>query len=250
MQHAYEAVRLLHEAGVPILAGSDAPNPGTFNGSSMHRELELLVRAGLTPLEALAGATSAAADAFDLQDRGRIAPGLRADLVLVEGDPTTDILQSRLVSGIWKEGRRWKLELGLEQVAQLRREGGVPDPPVREESPAHLLGDFEDDYGNRFTNTEVAWVQNASRRYGILRWSTSGGYLLARNAATNPSDPGLWSRVDWVELDDMEPWLWAFCLSAYDAETAEAAQAVTVADRSSPRTGCNGFPFSRMRPTG
>ena len=52
-----------------------------------------------------------------------------------------------------------------EQVAQLRREGGVPDPPVREEPPAHVLGDFEDDYGNRFTITEEAWVQDASSRY-------------------------------------------------------------------------------------
>ncbi len=248
MQHAYQAVRLLHEAGVPILVGTDAPNPGTFYGVSMHRELELLVRAGLTPLEALAGATSRAAAAFDLEDRGRIAPGLRADLLLVEGDPTTDIMQSRDVSGIWKEGRRWKLELGLEQVTQLRREGGVADPPAREEPPAHLLGEWEDDYGNRFTITSVGWLLHSSSRYDVLRWSTGDQYLIARNAAANPSDPGLWTRIDWVELEGMEPLRWAFCLSAYNAETAEAAEAVTIADRSALRTGCNGFPFSRMKP--
>ena len=248
MQHAYQAVRLLHEAGVPILVGTDAPNPGTYNGVSMHRELELLVRAGLTPLEALAGATSVAADAFGLDDRGRIAPGLRADLLLVDGDPTTDIMQSRHVSGIWKEGRRWKLEGYREQVAQLRRESGVADPPAREEPPPQLLGEWEDDYGNRFTIASVEWVLHDSSRYDVLRWSTGERYLIARNVATNPSDPGLWTRVDWVELGGMEPWLWAFCLSAYDAESAEAAEAVTIADRTAPRTGCNGFPFSRMKP--
>ena len=51
--------RELKAAGVTILAGSDAPNPGTAHGASIHRELELLVKAGLTPLQALAAATSA-----------------------------------------------------------------------------------------------------------------------------------------------------------------------------------------------
>ena len=67
--------------GVTILAGTDAGNPGTTHGASMHGELELLVRAGLSPAEALNAATAATARAFGLDDRGRIAPGLRADLV-------------------------------------------------------------------------------------------------------------------------------------------------------------------------
>ena len=78
-------------------AGTDAPNSGTAHGASLHGELQLLVEAGLTPTEALAAATSAPAAAFHLTDRGRIAPGLRADLVLVEGDPTADILQTRAI---------------------------------------------------------------------------------------------------------------------------------------------------------
>src|SRR5688572_32732186 len=92
---ALETVRQLRAAGVPILAGSDAPNPGTAHGASMHRELELLVESGLTPVEALRSATSVPARAFALSDRGRIAEGLRADLVLVNGDPTADILATR-----------------------------------------------------------------------------------------------------------------------------------------------------------
>src|SRR5262245_59452416 len=72
---AEEAVRQLKAARVPILAGTDAPNPGTLHGASIHRELELLVKAGLTPVEALTAATSAPAAQFRLSDRGRIEPG-------------------------------------------------------------------------------------------------------------------------------------------------------------------------------
>ena len=101
---AEESVRQLKAASVPLLAGSDAPNPGTAHGVSVHRELELLVKAGLTPTEALAAATSVPAKAFGLDDRGRISQGLRADLLLVSGDPTKDILATRDIAGIWKAG--------------------------------------------------------------------------------------------------------------------------------------------------
>jgi imidazolonepropionase-like amidohydrolase len=106
LDHAFAAVRLLRDAGVPLLAGTDAPNPGTAHGASIHRELELLVQAGLSPEAALAASTSASARAFGLADRGRIAPGLRADLLLVSGDPTRDIKATRRIVSIWKRGTR------------------------------------------------------------------------------------------------------------------------------------------------
>ena len=101
---AKKAVKLLRAAGVTVLAGTDAPNPGTAHGVSVHGELAELVRAGMTPTNALAGATGEVARVFALADRGRIAPGLRADILLVEGDPTADILATRHIVGIWKEG--------------------------------------------------------------------------------------------------------------------------------------------------
>jgi imidazolonepropionase-like amidohydrolase len=101
---AADIVRLLRGEGVPILAGSDCPNVGTAHGVSLHRELELLVQAGLTPLEALRAATSAPAKAFRLKDRGSIKPGMRADLLLVRGDPTQNILATRDIVRVWKEG--------------------------------------------------------------------------------------------------------------------------------------------------
>ncbi len=108
MAQVLASVGALHAAGVPILAGSDAPNPGTTHGASIHRELELLVRAGLTPVEALRAATSTPADAFGLDDRGRIAAGLRADLILVRGDATADVRAARDVAAIWKDGGRFE----------------------------------------------------------------------------------------------------------------------------------------------
>jgi imidazolonepropionase-like amidohydrolase len=104
-RNALDAVGQLKAAGVPILAGTDAPNPGTAHGASIHRELELLVQAGLSPAEALAAATSVPARIFGLKDRGAIALGLRADLVLVQGDPTANVTDSRAIVKVWKIGQ-------------------------------------------------------------------------------------------------------------------------------------------------
>ncbi|BCJ48385.1 amidohydrolase [Actinoplanes ianthinogenes] len=102
---ARENVLALLESGVRILAGTDAPNPGLVHGASLHRELAHLVHAGLRPAEALAAATSLPAEVFGLADRGCLRPGARADLVLVDGDPTTVIEQSRSVRHTWIGGR-------------------------------------------------------------------------------------------------------------------------------------------------
>lgn len=82
---AIENVRRLRAAGVRLLAGTDAPNPGTASGLSMHGELRLLGRAGLTGAETVAAATSVPAGIFGLGDRGRIDEGRIADFVLVDG---------------------------------------------------------------------------------------------------------------------------------------------------------------------
>jgi len=99
-----EAVRQLARAHVAILAGTDAPTPTQTYGASLHGELAALVDAGLSPLEALIAATSAPANAFDLKDRGHVRRGSRADLVLVDGDPSIDILATRRIQRVWKSG--------------------------------------------------------------------------------------------------------------------------------------------------
>jgi imidazolonepropionase-like amidohydrolase len=103
---APEAFRQLVTAGVPLVAGTDAPAPGTMYGASVHKELEYFVDAGLTATAALAAATSATAKAFRMTDRGWITPGMRADLLLVDGDPTKQIRDTRRIVAIWKRGVR------------------------------------------------------------------------------------------------------------------------------------------------
>ncbi len=102
-------IQALHQAGVPIIAGSDAPNPGTGHGISVHHELQLLVEAGLTPIEALMAATSVPAQRFSLEGRGCIKPGCRADLLLVSGNPIADIEATGAIERVWKNGQEIEL---------------------------------------------------------------------------------------------------------------------------------------------
>ena len=106
---AFASVMALHKAGVDILAGSDVSEPlpilgGLAHGASLHHELQLLVAAGMTPIEALKSATSIPARRFGLVDRGRIVPGARADLLLVKGDPSTNIADTLSIQSIWRRG--------------------------------------------------------------------------------------------------------------------------------------------------
>lgn len=106
---ARASVTVLHDAGVPILAGTDANQaPGVpaavSHGESLHRELELLVGAGLSTVEVLRAATVLPAEHFGLPDRGVIEPGRRADLILIDGDPVQDIKATRSIRRIWSGG--------------------------------------------------------------------------------------------------------------------------------------------------
>jgi imidazolonepropionase-like amidohydrolase len=136
LEAARETVARLRAAGVPLLAGTDAPNPGTAHGISLHHELALLVGAGLPSAEALAAATSVPAQIFGLSDRGRIAPGLRADLLLVDGDPTRDIMATRRIAAIWKCG-----------IAVERRPAASANTRPAAVAGDGLVSDFDDAFG-------------------------------------------------------------------------------------------------------
>jgi imidazolonepropionase-like amidohydrolase len=95
----------LHQAGVTILAGTDTLAPGDFPGSDLHSELELLVLAGLSPLEALRSATVAPQVFHRLSAGGAlIAPGQPADLVLLKANPLIDIRHSRSIELVIRRG--------------------------------------------------------------------------------------------------------------------------------------------------
>jgi imidazolonepropionase-like amidohydrolase len=99
-------VRLLHDAGVPFLAGTDLSNPYIFPGFSLHDELAHLVRAGFSPLEALQAATLNPARFLGVTDSlGTIAAGKLADLVVLDADPLADIANSARVHAVVLDGR-------------------------------------------------------------------------------------------------------------------------------------------------
>ena len=96
----------LQRGGVPLLAGSDSPQLFMTPGFGLHRELEAMVRAGLTPFEALTAATRAPAAYLGRErESGTIAVGTRADLVLVDANPLADIAALRHPTGVMARGR-------------------------------------------------------------------------------------------------------------------------------------------------
>jgi len=105
-----ETVRILHKSGVGILAGTDVPSvPFTYPGSSLHEELQLLVEAGLTPLDALRSATSGPAEFFGVREHlGTVEAGKRAELVLLDADPLADIRNTQRINAVISRGRIYR----------------------------------------------------------------------------------------------------------------------------------------------
>jgi imidazolonepropionase-like amidohydrolase len=99
-------VGAMHAAGVKILAGTDTPVPYCFPGSGVHDELELFVKAGMTPAAALKTATYNAAEFHErLNELGTVEKGKLADLVLLDADPLADITNVRKIHAVVLGGR-------------------------------------------------------------------------------------------------------------------------------------------------
>ena len=204
-KYAEQAVAQLNAAHVPILAGTDAPNPGTAHGISLHRELELLVRSGLTPLEALTAATSAPAAAFHLDDRGVIARGKRADLLLVKGDPTRDILATREIVSVWKlgvEDDRVGYRTAIEKVKEEATTAAQSAPAGVE---AGLISDFED--GTPSSKFGVGWMISTDSIAGgkstgemkVVDGEANGSkHALEVTGAIDGGLPYAWAGVMWA----------------------------------------------------
>ena len=203
-KYAEQTVAELKAAHVRILAGTDAPNPGTSHGASIHRELELLVRSGLTPLEALAAATSTPAAAFHLDDRGLIAPGKRADLLLVKGDPTHDITATRDIVSVWKLGveddratYRASVEKANQDAAKVAQ--AAPD------TGSGLISDFEE--GTPSAKFGTGWMLStdsiaAGKSTGEMKVVDGGAngdkHALEISGVIDGGLPYAWAGVMWA----------------------------------------------------
>jgi imidazolonepropionase-like amidohydrolase len=114
-----ELVRMMHQAGVPIMAGSDFSNWGTVPGVDLHNELALLVEAGFSPLEALQAATLNPAKFFGTTaTSGTIQVGQTADLVLLEANPLQNISHTRKINAVVFGGRFYPLAVMRSQSLQ------------------------------------------------------------------------------------------------------------------------------------
>lgn len=225
----------LHAAGIPVVVGTDAGMPGTPHGRATRHELELLVRAGMTPLQALHAATAGAAKALGLGDRGVIAPGWRADLVLVEGEPWNDVAALRNVRRVFVAGEEVTGPDAHRPAANARDSL----PPVR---IAALIDDFEREDGRtalgtlRVTDNDGGNDRTWQSSLRIAR-GDGNGHVLSTHArfshgerpyaavllplsrgSVAPADLGAWSGITfqargeagtaWVEVRGQEGRRW------------------------------------------
>lgn len=125
--------------------------------------------------------------------------------------------------------------------------GAYARTPHLSAPPPLLLGAFRDDYGSSYQISDTLFAHLPRARYRIREWHPAEQFFIAENDSANPGEPGRWTRVDWMRLDGQGPWLWAFCLTAWNATDAGTARATPPANRQTPLTGCSGYPFTRMR---
>jgi imidazolonepropionase-like amidohydrolase len=122
----------MNRAGVRLLAGSDSLDRYDFVGTSLHRELQMLVSAGLKPLEALQTTTLNPAEFLAIAKSGRISTGYVADLVLLDGDPTRDIANTGKVAAVFLRGRFFPREELNAMLAKARAAAAAISPATNE----------------------------------------------------------------------------------------------------------------------
>ncbi len=113
--------------------------------------------------------------------------------------------------------------------------------------PQWMKGSFTDDYSIRYTITDEAFRMDSIALYHIISWNEKEKYLVVKNDQSNRSEKGLYTRIDYEILPDMQPFEWAFCFTVYDAANPSIASQHPPANRNILKKGCNGFPFTRLK---
>jgi len=120
-----DLLKALHDADAPIALGSDAPQFFNVPGFSIHHELRMMVAAGLSPYQVLATGTREAARYFGAEDDfGTVAPGRRANLILLDADPLADVGNVQRRAGVMLRGEWWperEIQARLEEIATRQR---------------------------------------------------------------------------------------------------------------------------------
>jgi imidazolonepropionase-like amidohydrolase len=178
-------VKALHDAGVPIALGTDAGMPGTPHGSSSLRELELFVRAGLTPSEALIAGTANSAKSVGHDDRGTIAPGKRADMVLIKGKPWENIADVYNVDTTFIGGK-----IGFGKGAPKPLDVTMPKAVV----PSALVADFERPDGRTAAGAlpvgELdSGLERSTLQMNVVSTPESGRFLSVSSRMGRRADP-------------------------------------------------------------
>lgn len=195
-----EVVRILHESGAPLLAGTDAPNPFVLHGFAIHEELQYLVDAGLNPYQALVAATRAPAEFLgEDDDFGTIAVGKRADLVLLNANPLDDISATRQIAGVVLHGV-WHPKSELDEILEgIAASFELPDDWFDGVDPLSGSGNLtiydlsvddmqfgatrsiiiDDDHGSKVLKVQERWRDGSDL--------TTGTYDIALNAQTGTS---------------------------------------------------------------
>ena len=107
LAQASRNLKILSDAGVPIALGTDSgAGGGRWQGYFEHVEMEMMVEAGMTPMQVIVAATGGGAAVSNLDHVGTIAPGKAADLLILNANPLADIRNTRQIDSVWIAGRR------------------------------------------------------------------------------------------------------------------------------------------------
>lgn len=183
LNNALQSVKQLAAAGVPILAGSDAPNPGTTHGLSLHAELELLTKAGLSNEQVLYAATGAAGKYFPIGDRGRLMKDKLATMVLVDGNPFVNISDTQKIERIWKNGVEFSRVSVENDKANMTFNAGMInsfDQQIYVTKMGKGIGETTDQFAGGKSVVELSLIknsQNLDNQFLKVRGDVKSGFM-------------------------------------------------------------------------
>lgn len=180
------SIRTMVNAGVELLAGSDAPNPATAFGASLLHEIKLLSDSGMGPLAALRAATSVPAARFGLEGRGCLRAGCRADVVWIAGNPLDNVDELRALRAVWKNGAAIAVDTEVSAPAAATSEALAV--PLDMHSTGQWMASTDEFMGGQST-AEIELVE--------------AGASVEVSGQLNPGFPFPYAGVMWIPGDEM-----------------------------------------------